>query len=47
MGITLVDFPNSDYDKTNTIRDNVVKKLNGTFFSKAIVDKVETLRKKL
>ncbi len=44
MGITLIDFPKSDYDKTNSIRETVVKKLNGSFFSKAIVDKVEALR---
>lgn len=45
MGITLIDFPQSDYDSTASLRERVVKKLSGTFFSKSIIDKVETLRK--
>jgi TRAP-type C4-dicarboxylate transport system substrate-binding protein len=47
MGIKLIDFPKADYDRSGKIREELVKKLSGQFFSKAIVDKVESIHKSL
>lgn len=47
MGIQIVDFPKTDYDRSSSIRDSVIKKLNGSFFSQAMLDKVESIRKNL
>jgi TRAP-type C4-dicarboxylate transport system substrate-binding protein len=47
MGIKLIDFPKTDYEKSAHIRSQVVKKLSGSFFSKAITDKIEVIYKSL
>lgn len=47
MGIQLVDFPKADYDRSGSIRETLVKKLSGSFFSAPMMKKIEALHKNL
>jgi len=47
MGIQLIDFPKTDYDKSGSIREGLIKKLSSSFFSKSMMDKVNAIYKSL